>query len=539
MFLVKSARQYVIKNWWIVPLVIILLLAGYERLHNIAGYMTFLGDEGRDVLIVKRMLVDHKFTLLGPTASVGGFFLGPIYYYFMLPFLWLWRLNPVGPAIMVGLFGIATVYMVYLVGKKFFDSWTGLFAASLYALSPLVIAYSRSSWNPNVVPFFSILLIYNLWHMVTMHRDRDALWIGIILGIGIQLHYLFLFLFPLVGVWYFINRRRARLVKIILLSLVGFVLGVSPFLAFEVRHGFPNTISIIQFVLAGKDTGYVTSNFFSTLGNVVFRLFGRLIFRMPPQELWNNYSKLYVSMLIALTRTSIYVTLGALCYVVFNRLIIRVFALYKKSTIRVKEIHFVPEIHSAYVLLFLWFTIPLVLFGFYRKPIYDYYLGIIFPVPFLLIGIIFSQVAKIRLGKWIAGAACVGLLYFNWQGRPFVYPPNNQLAQIEHIAQVAVDKTDGKPFNFALIAAGNSDHAYRYFFEIWGRAPVTIEPVDSDPERKTVTDQLIVICEMMDCQPLGNSLWEVAGFGRAEIVGVWDAPFVKIYKLVHYAGGNK
>src|SRR4030042_6037624 len=117
MFLVKSARQYVIKNWWIVPLVTILLLAGYERLHNIAGYMTFLGDEGRDVLIVKRMLVDHKFTLLGPTASVGGFFLGPIYYYFMLPFLWLWHMDPVGPAIMVALFGIATTFIVYKFGK--------------------------------------------------------------------------------------------------------------------------------------------------------------------------------------------------------------------------------------------------------------------------------------------------------------------------------------------------------------------------------------------------------------------------------------
>jgi len=42
--------------------------------------MTFLGDEGRDVLIVYNIL-HGKLTLLGPTASVGGFFLGPIYYY--------------------------------------------------------------------------------------------------------------------------------------------------------------------------------------------------------------------------------------------------------------------------------------------------------------------------------------------------------------------------------------------------------------------------------------------------------------------------
>ena len=74
-------------NKFTVLIVLILLLAAYLRLYNISGYMTFLGDEGRDVLVVKRMIVDHKWTLLGPTASVGGFFLGPIYYYFMLPFL--------------------------------------------------------------------------------------------------------------------------------------------------------------------------------------------------------------------------------------------------------------------------------------------------------------------------------------------------------------------------------------------------------------------------------------------------------------------
>src|SRR3990167_9696667 len=115
-------------------LLTILLLGAYLRLHHISGYMTYLGDEGRDVLVVARMIVDHKFTLLGPTASVGGFFLGPIYYYFMLPFLWLWNFDPTGPAVMVGLFGIATIFLVYLLGKKMFDEWVGLIAASIYAL---------------------------------------------------------------------------------------------------------------------------------------------------------------------------------------------------------------------------------------------------------------------------------------------------------------------------------------------------------------------------------------------------------------------
>ena len=91
---------------------LILLFSAFLRLYKIEDYMTFLGDQGRDVLIVYNILHGH-LTLLGPTSSVGGFFLGPIYYYFMAPFLWIFNYNPVGPAVMVALIGVATVWLIY------------------------------------------------------------------------------------------------------------------------------------------------------------------------------------------------------------------------------------------------------------------------------------------------------------------------------------------------------------------------------------------------------------------------------------------
>ena len=151
----------------IIFLILILLLAAFLRLYRISDYMTFLGDEGRDVLIAKGIL-EGDFTLLGPRSSAGDFFMGPAYYYMITPFLWLSQLDPVGPAIMVALFSVATVYLIYLVGKKFFDTDAGLFAAGLYAVSPLVINYSHSSWNPNVLPFFALLLVY------TIYSAKDA-----------------------------------------------------------------------------------------------------------------------------------------------------------------------------------------------------------------------------------------------------------------------------------------------------------------------------------------------------------------------------
>jgi len=494
-------------------LMVILLVAAFLRLYRIADYMTFLGDEGRDVLVVKRILVDHKWTLLGPTASVGGFFLGPIYYYFMIPFLWLFRLDPVGPAVMVALFGIATVFLVYKVGKEFFNREAGLIASLLYALSPLVIAYSRSSWNPNLVPFFSLLYIYSLYKAVKTADWRWWFVSGLCIGIGLQLHYLFTFLIPVGIVFLLICKKGLSYLKFWGLKLAGLIIGWAPFIAFEIRHRFPNIRTLYNFIFHGKETGLVSMKFQERLGEIVFRLFSRLVFRFPPPEQYYRFSKNLLFSWRLVTGLSLVAAL-----------IILIVQIAKKKK---------PE----HLLLICWLTFGVGLFLFYKKAVYDYYLGFMFPLPFLLVGNLISFFWEKKVSRLLAVLLFSGLVVFNWSGRPFKSPANRQLKQTETIAGIVFEQVGGKPFNFALITRQNSDHAYRYFLEIWGNPPVVIEDPQHDPERKTVTDQLLVVCEVADCKPLGHSLWEIAGFGRAEIVGSWPAPGgITIIKLVHYTG---
>jgi hypothetical protein len=187
-----------------------------------------------------------------------------------------------------------------------------------------------------------------------------------------------------------------------------------------------------------------------------------------------------------------------------------------------------------------WFVLGILLFGLYKKSIYDYYFEFMFPLPFILVGILLSNIYKNKkfklFGKAVTVLIFVGLFALNIQGVPFRYPANRQLNQMETIAKFVNDKTQGKPFNFALITGGNSDHAYRYFFTVWGHPPTTIQNAQNDPQRKTVTGQLFVVCESLPCQPLGNSLWEIAGFGRADVAGHWNVSVVEIYELVHHKG---
>src|SRR3989344_7457131 len=73
----------------------IILLAAFFRFYRLPEYMTFLGDEGRDALMIRRILVEHDLPLIGPTTSIGNIYLGPLYYYMMAVPMAIFWLNPV------------------------------------------------------------------------------------------------------------------------------------------------------------------------------------------------------------------------------------------------------------------------------------------------------------------------------------------------------------------------------------------------------------------------------------------------------------
>jgi 4-amino-4-deoxy-L-arabinose transferase-like glycosyltransferase len=508
----------------------VLILSAFLRLYKIQDYMTFLGDEGRDVLVAYNILHGH-LTLLGPTSSVGGFFLGPIYYYFMAPFLLLFNYNPVGPAVMVALFGIATVWLIFKFCSDLFNRKIAIIAATLYAVSPLIIMYSRSSWNPNPLPFFSLLSLYVLYKALIKNSGKLFFLVGILLGVAMQLHYLTLFLGVVVFAYIILSKVLKNkgewiktflvLIKQNILVFGGFLVGWSPLLAFEFRHNFLDFKNISNFVLHSGNTG-TNPNFFYTVYDVFFRLFGRLVFYFPAKEQLKLYSSSVSSLWLGLI-----LLVAVLCVLVLLKNLYKSFK-YKKDDF------------DKYLLLFLWLFLGVLLFGFYKKPIYDYYFAFMFPLPFILIGAFIFQIYEFKKIKNIGKLLAVIILFFvillNLQGLPFRYPANRQLNQMETIARFVNDRTGGKPFNFALITGGNSDHAYRYFFTVWGNPPLIIQNAQNDPQRKTVTNQLFVVCESLPCQPLGNSLWEIAGFGRADVSGHWKVSVVEIYKLIHHSG---
>lgn len=479
------------KNWLLIS---ILIIGAFLRLYKIDGYMTFLGDEGRDVIIVRNLLVNADPILIGPGTSVGGMYLGPLYYYFMAPFLLLANFSPVGPAVGVALLGVATIYLVYLAGFEWFSKTAGLISSALFAISPTVITFSHSSWNPNIMPFFSLLSVYSIWKVWAKKEYTWLIVCAVSFASVLQSHYLGLLLAPVVFIYWFLSRvpRRYTIIAILI-----FLFLMSPLLAFDIRHDWMNSRALYKFLTVRDETVAITP--WTAL-----------------PKIYPIYEQVVGSMLTA--KQELVGKLISISLVIFSA-----FVLSKKTFNNRKSI----------ILILIWLVFGLIGFGLYKQSVYDHYFGFLFPVPFLLIGVFYEHIFnfKSKLIKVVSILALAGLVLLNIKNNPFRYQPNYQMKRAQNVTNKVLEIAEGKPFNLAVLAERNYEDGYRYFMEVEGAKVMHADRWD----QKTIVDNLIVICEKDKdkCDPTHSPKAEVANFGMSKIDSEYEVDGVIIFKLIH------
>ncbi len=503
------SRSYLdlVSLWWrlkedkimFILLLGILTLALALRVYKLDQYMIFLGDEGRDAIIVKDMVEGRHFPLIGPPTSVGNIYLGPLYYYMMFPPMAIFNLSPIAAAAMVALIGVLTVWFIYYLGKVWFGKRAGILAAYFCAISPVTINYSRFSWNPNPLPFFALLTIFGLYKL---HRGGNFLWLiltGLSLAAAAQMHYLALILIPIVGLIfgleiYFRYTKKQKiqnLLKGTFLGFAAFLILMSPLILFDLRHDFLNYKAVTALFSQGQ-TFKIDS--LGVLSKVPSIYSNNLIGRYLVGE--NSYLAILLSALII--------------------------------------VPFFLKLSWPKLTLGIWLIVSLVGLSFYQQDIYDHYLGFLNPVPFLLLGSLAVQIPASKIWKYSVNIGLVILVVVlsitNLQKNPLLYPPNNQLKNTQDIAKFIIQESGDRPFNFALLAKNNYDSAYQFYLELYGHKPKQV------PFEKT--NQLFVVCEDQICDPTHSPKYEIAAFGWSKIDWQKSSCGVKIYKLVPNPSGK-
>ena len=143
----------------LILLAVIILVAAILRLWKL-GQVPFMHDEF-SALLRTRFDNFHDFIQLGimPDSHPIG----------VEAFLWLWvRIfgwSEFGVKLPFVLMGIGSVYLIYIIGRQWFNRKIGLFSAAFFAVSQFTVFYSQLA-RPYAAGLFFVLLMAFFWHKV-------------------------------------------------------------------------------------------------------------------------------------------------------------------------------------------------------------------------------------------------------------------------------------------------------------------------------------------------------------------------------------
>src|SRR3989344_2846760 len=236
----KRIFFFIKKNYLFVAILIFSIILRVYRLEYLT---TFSGDQGQDFLVVRDMVLFHKWTLLGIKTSIAPFFQGPIYLYMLYPFFVLFNLQPIAGAVAAVIISTITLVLLYLTVNTYFSQKAALLSSLLFATAPGFIMYGRTPLYQNFLPLFVVLSVY---FFLGNKKLRSVLLLGITTGVGVDLHRLNISL--TLSFIIFLAFFQKRNLKIMGSYLLGILIGISPTLLFELRHQFLNTHLFLNYI---------------------------------------------------------------------------------------------------------------------------------------------------------------------------------------------------------------------------------------------------------------------------------------------------
>jgi len=471
------------------------VVAAFVRLYHIETKMRFIWDEGRDMLAIRKIITQRDLTLFGPYNEMGveKDFFGVFHYYLMLPALWLADYNPVGPAIFTAMLGVISVALVYLLVSMWDKRQLALWTAAIYALSPLVIKHVIWPWNPNTMPFFTLLYFIFL---SKFHQRPARLWsglAGLTLGLLFQLHY---FSIALLVPWLMLAWKKKSSVLNWALFIGAFLVANLNFILFDLTHEW-FYFKILKDSFVGGSSQQLLQFSLPHLLTTPF------IFTN------DTFAKL-------LTLPAIFTWPVTLSFMVFGYKRIQHFLVSQRLTLGTMVvgswlgllviISFFPTLVNDYYGNYLWFGLLMIMTKGFIKFKNSFRCHSIF----LIVGVLFCTrlFTEIDLGRQPT-----------WQEN---MPLVRQLAEVA--AQDAQSET--KTFNIASLADSDTRATrYRYFLEVAGAKPLGVD----DYSR---TEVLYVISPHSAVASQQNPAWEISTFIDQEWQLLDSVNGISVFKVV-------
>lgn len=472
-------------------LILITAVAAFLRLYRFEGFVTYLGDQGRDAIIIKQIVTLEHLPAIGAPSSIGGVYLGPFYYYLVAPFLPLFAYNPVGLAYGVAFISIiATVLATLAIRKETQNDSLSISFFILAATSFVLIELSRFSWNPNLLPFFSFFTLYFFYKWTQKTDIWNALLFGAFFSFSIQLHYLSTFIGLTMGIYGLVaiiqSKQKKRFFLTLIPGILSFIFFSSPLIIFDLRHDFLNSTNFFKLFTEDQLSGGS-----SRIGSLIETTHAFIQHGLQMQI--SAVAALIISILL-LVAGGFYGKLAKNKFILLHTLNIICFLIGFSFLASPRHFHYFGPVYLSLYLLIV--AIPFI----FKNSLLKYTILSIFLIYFLILN--------------------TNRYYY------FTSKPNNQIEHSEKVANFLAGIIEGNPYNISTWPVSFVEDPYTYFLELKGMRP-------ADRKKLEITKQMFVLCAEEPCMVINSPSWNISMFGEAEITNTWEVDSIKIYRLEH------
>ena len=233
----------------LLPILAVLALATFARFWQLSTFpFGEWTDEAQNGLTAAQILHDPSFRpVFIPETLIPSHF----NYLIALSFS-LFGISAVGVRIVVALFGLIGVVFAYLLFRRWFGEWMGIFAAGVLAVMRYDLTFSRFGLHGIATPAFELAALYFLDRALTEKKPADFAWFGLTIGFGLAFYFAFR-LFPAALVIFLLlqlvsaalakREKRAIIkhyIKVMwphaLIALLGLVIAIAPIAQFALKN---------------------------------------------------------------------------------------------------------------------------------------------------------------------------------------------------------------------------------------------------------------------------------------------------------------
>ncbi len=206
------------------------------RAHDMNNDYPFGWDQVDNAWTAKNIIINHKFPLVGMVAKQNtGFFIGPIYYYFISFFYYLTNLNPIALQYVALTTSVFTFFVIFFITKKLFNFKVAIIACFINSVSFLGYLFDTVQWPVAFLPGISLIIFYFLLK-VLKGNIKYILPLAAISGFAFHIHFTAIF-FPIIIVLCLpFFPRNKKTFYYLLLSIPLFLVWFIPNLIYQFQH---------------------------------------------------------------------------------------------------------------------------------------------------------------------------------------------------------------------------------------------------------------------------------------------------------------